>query len=91
MPALYALVNNRVVAYEQAHTEDLLPATELPLTMNEVTILSLKAKGLRTKQIALQTGLKELSVYSLVRNIRQKSGMDIPQLIGLLREKGLIN
>ncbi|MFN4286679.1 MAG: helix-turn-helix transcriptional regulator [Lacibacter sp.] len=90
-PSIYVLLNNRVVFYETARAEDLLPATELPLTMNEVTVLTLKAKGLRTKEIAVQTGLKELSVYSLVRNIRQKSGMDIPQLITLLREKGVIN
>lgn len=90
-PALYALINNRIVAHELARPDDLLPAINLPLSKNEIAVLNLKAKGWRTKEIAHQMKLKELTVYSMVRNVRQKSGMDIPELIAVLREKGLIN
>ena len=89
-PALFVMAGNKMIVRHTAAMEELLPVTPSALSMNEVTVLQLKSNGLRTKEIAKQMGLTEYTVYSIVRNIRRKSGMDPMPLIQQLRAKGLI-
>ena len=70
--------------------EEILAGIEIPLTHKELSVLLLKQKGLRTKEIAVNLRMKELSIYSIIRDIKRKAGMDIPPLIHLLEEKGVI-
>ncbi|MFZ9388252.1 MAG: helix-turn-helix transcriptional regulator [Chitinophagaceae bacterium] len=89
-PRATIMVNNRLESVLYARPEEILAGIELPLTQRELSVLLLKQKGYRTKEIASTLRMKELSAYSLIRDIRKKTGMDILPLIRLLQEKGAI-
>jgi DNA-binding CsgD family transcriptional regulator len=89
-PRLFVVKNNLLQQLHTATPEELLAGNEIPLTTKELMLLQLKNKGLRAKEIADSMHMKELSIYSMIRDIKQKTGKDTLPLIHLLEEKGLL-
>jgi DNA-binding CsgD family transcriptional regulator len=89
-PRLVLLNNNSVIELDVPAAEDILKSEALQITPKELNILALKAKGMRGKEIAETLGISLLTVYSMTRDIKQKSNMDIYPLIQKLKEKGLL-
>lgn len=89
-PRLSIVVNGHLKEVLHSMPEEILAGIEIPLTHKELSVLLLKQKGLRTKEIAATLRMKELSIYSIIRDIKRKAGMDILPLIHLLEEKGAI-
>jgi DNA-binding CsgD family transcriptional regulator len=89
-PRLILLLGNKVIERDVPTAEDILKNESLQITPKELNILTLKAKGMRGKEIAETLGISLLTVYSMTRDIKQKSNMDIYPLIQKLKEKGLM-
>lgn len=58
------------------------------LTPRELEVLKLKSNGLSTREIALNLRRSPLTVYSVIRDIKKKTGMEIIPLIKTLFENG---
>jgi len=89
-PRMTVMMDGRLEAVYHAKPEEILAGIEQPLTHKELSVLLLKQKGYRTKEIATALRMKELSIYSIIRDIKRKTGMDTLPLIRLLQEKGAI-
>lgn len=89
-PRLVLLRGNTVMERDVPTAEDILKSESLQITPKELSMLALKAKGMRGKEIAETLGISLLTVYSMTRDIKQKSNMDIYPLIQKLKEKGLL-
>lgn len=89
-PRLFVLKNNRLQQLHTATPEELLAGNEIPLTTKELLLLQMKNKGMRAKEIADALQMKELTIYSMIRDIKHKTGKDTIPLIHLLEEKGLL-
>ncbi|MEX1202230.1 MAG: PAS domain-containing protein [Ferruginibacter sp.] len=88
---LWIIVNNEVICTETGTDEEILLGLNIPLNLKELALLKLKNRGFRTKEIAEYLQMKELSIYSMVRDIKRKTGMDVAPLITVLKEKGLLS
>jgi hypothetical protein len=89
-PRLFIIKDNLLKQVFHATPEELLAGVELPLTAKELLLLQLKHNGMRAKEIAGALHMKELSIYSMIRDIKHKTGKDTLPLINLLIEKGLL-
>lgn len=89
-PRVTLMMNGKLKAVLNSKIEEVLAGSEIPLTARELSVLLLKHRGYRSKEIASILHLREASVYSIIRDIKKKSGMDILPLIRLLQEKGAI-
>lgn len=89
-PRLSVIRNGKLVNLILPELEDILYGIDLPLNDRELSVLHLKQRGLRTKEIAEILTLKELTVYSIVRDIKRKTGRDILPLIHYLEGKGVL-
>jgi ATP/maltotriose-dependent transcriptional regulator MalT len=56
------------------------------LTQKEIKVLLCKTKGMQAKEIAEELGISNLSVYSIIRDVKQKTGMELIPLIMQLRK-----
>lgn len=90
-PRTSVLINGQLEGIYAASPEEILAGIEIPLTQKELSVLLLKQKGYRTKEIATMMRMKELSIYSIIRDIKRKTGLDIPPLIRQLQEKGAVH
>lgn len=66
-------------------------STIFGLSFRELNVLELKCKGKRTKEISQTLNISEMSIYSIIRDIKEKTQMDIIPLIQILSEKGLLS
>jgi len=89
-PRMTVMIDGRLEAVYHAKPEEILAGIEQPLTHKELSVLLLKQKGYRTKEIATALRMKELSIYSIIRDIKRKTGMDTLPLIRMLQDKGAI-
>lgn len=89
-PQLCILSNGELRVLETGAPEDLLRNIDLPLNAKDLAVLSLKNKGLRVKEIARELHMQELSIYSIFRDIKKKTQLELLPLISMLKEKGLI-
>lgn len=92
VPQLILMENGLVRSIHKGATEELLNPFTLPrLSKREIDVLALRARGMQTKEIAEKLGLQRSTVFSYLRNIRNRTGTDIPKLIRILTEKGVIS
>jgi DNA-binding CsgD family transcriptional regulator len=70
----------------------MLAGLDIELSEKELRLVYLRiAKGMQAKEISQEIGLTVSSVYSSIKNIKEKTGMDIGPLYEFLRVKGLFN
>lgn len=89
-PVLTILKNNKVekvITYDQHDTSD---HNGYNLKSYELEVLKLKSKGLKTQDIAETLHKSTLTIYSIIRNIKVKTGKATIPLIKELTEKGVI-
>jgi len=89
-PRMTVLVGNQVEKSIHRWPDVLISDPRLRLTQREISVLIHKRKGLRTKEIAHALQLREMTVYSIIRDIKKKTGMEIFPLIHLLEQNGSI-
>lgn len=89
-PRMTVLVDNQLTETVQVRPDEIYGDDIIPLTQRELSVLLHKRRGLRTKEIAKALQLKELTVYSVIRDLKKKTGMDILPLIYLLEQKGTL-
>lgn len=90
-PKLALLKDNRIADLITATPEEMLKAVGYRITPRELSMLKLKATGLRAKEIAQQLNLSIMAVYSMIRNLKERNKMDIFPLLHQLKEKGLLS
>ncbi|MFM7840158.1 MAG: helix-turn-helix transcriptional regulator [Chitinophagaceae bacterium] len=90
LPRLSLFRNNQLYSQQMGTLEEVLRSLELPLTLRDLKVLTLKNRGLRAKEIARELKMKELSIYSIFRDMKKKTDMESLPLINLLKDKGLI-
>ncbi|MFM2138372.1 MAG: Bacterial regulatory protein luxR family [Bacteroidota bacterium] len=91
-PQLILMENGRFKSIHRGASEELLNPFSLPhLSKREIDVLTFRARGLQTKEIAEKLGLQRSTVFSYLRNIRGRTQMDTLQLIRILTEKGVIS
>ncbi|MFZ9388251.1 MAG: helix-turn-helix transcriptional regulator [Chitinophagaceae bacterium] len=89
-PRMTVMNGSRVETIIHSWPEGISAETRFKLTHRELSVLVHKRQGLRTKEIAQHLKLREMTVYSIIRDIKKKTGMDIIPLINLLVQNGTI-
>lgn len=89
-PRMTIVKDGRIDLSNHASPEEILAASPYRLNPSDLLMLRLKRKGLRTKEIADAMNLKELSVFSRIRDIKQRTGLDILPLLQELEQMGAI-
>lgn len=90
LPRLSLFRHNQLYSQQMGTLEEVLRSLELPLNLRDLSVLTLKNRGLRAKEIARELKMKELSIYSIFRDMKKKTDMESLPLINLLKDKGLI-
>jgi DNA-binding CsgD family transcriptional regulator len=90
-PRLHVLQNNKVIYASEASRDELLRSSGIKLNKKDLTVLSLQSKGIRVRDIANKLGMSELSIYSMIRDMKRKTQLETVPLIHLLRNKGLLD
>lgn len=91
-PKLYFIVDGLLKDLETGTFQEMLSGLNIDISEKELRLVYLRcAKGMHAKEISLEIGLTVSSVYSSIKNIKEKTGMDIGPLYEVLRGKGLFN
>jgi DNA-binding CsgD family transcriptional regulator len=90
-PRLSILQNNQVVHSAEATREEMLRSSGINLNKKDLSVLTLQSKGLRVRDIAQKLNTSELSIYTVIRDMKRKTKMQTLPLMQLLRKKGLID
>lgn len=90
-PKYTLLDHHQVVDHQVTAKEQLLKNSPLRLTNLQYNVLKHRAKGMRAKEIAQQLSISSLAVYSVIRNLKDKTKMETTTLIEDLKEKGLLS
>ena len=89
-PRMTIVKDGRIDKMNYASPEEILAATPYRLNSSDLLMLRLKRRGLRTKEIANAMHMRELSVFSRIRDIKQRTGLDILPLLQQLEQMGAI-
>jgi len=91
-PKLYLVIDGELKHVETGSLKEMLAGLNIELSEKELRLIYLRnAKGMHAKEISPDIGLTVSSVYSSIKNIKEKTGMDIGPLYQMLRRKGLFN
>lgn len=90
-PILTIIEKNAIVKRMTDHVNNKDAINGVQLSEREMEVLRLKSKGMSTQQIAKALKRSTLTIYSVVRDIKYKTGMELIPLIKSLHEKGLID
>ena len=91
-PKLYLIIDGVLELVETGTLCEMLAGLDIELSEKELRLVYLRiAKGMQAKEISQEIGLTVSSVYSSLKNIKEKTGMDIGPLYEFLRVKGLFN
>lgn len=90
-PRLFIVDGDGKIALAENERMEFYESDAFNLSRKEIAILSLKNNGLRAKEIARQMGISDLSVYSIIRDVKQKTGMELIPLLGHLKKAGVIH
>ncbi|MEI2696023.1 MAG: hypothetical protein V9E90_13205 [Saprospiraceae bacterium] len=89
-PKLYFVVDGLLKDVETGTFQEMLSGLNIEISEKELRLVYLRsAKGMHAKEISREIGLTVSSVYSSIKNIKEKIGMDIGPLYEFLRGKGL--
>lgn len=86
--SLTVIRDNRIAYSLKAAPESEGTSQSYALSPRELEVLKLKSNGLCTRDIALTLKRSPLTVYSVVRDIKKKTGMEIIPLIKILFDNG---
>lgn len=84
-PRLFIMDANGNFTIDKTSSIEMTGEYGMHLTQKEIKVLLCKSKGMRAKEIAEQMGISNLSVYSILRDVKQKTGMELIPLIMHLR------
>jgi hypothetical protein len=91
-PKLYLVIDGELKHVETGTFQEMLSGLNIEISEKELRLVYLRsAKGMRAKEISMEIGLTVSSVYSSIKDIKEKTGMDIGPLYEFLRAKGLFN
>jgi DNA-binding CsgD family transcriptional regulator len=90
-PKYTLLDHHQIVDHLITSREQLLKNSPLRLTNLQYNVLRYRAKGMRAKEIAQHLSISALAVYSVIRNLKDKTNMETNALIEDLKEKGLLS
>jgi DNA-binding CsgD family transcriptional regulator len=90
-PSLTVIRDNRIAYSMKAAPDIAPPGHAFSLSPRELEVLKLKSNGLSTREIALNLRRSPLTVYSVIRDIKKKTGMEIIPLIKSLFDEGKLN
>lgn len=91
MPSLTIIQNNSIEKRIIAEIQDDKNASPIDLTARELEVIKLKSKGFSTREIAVALNRSTLTIYSVVRDVKNKTGMELIPLVKSLHEKGLLD
>lgn len=89
-PRLTIIKDNKIIYSEQSEIGIQHLKNELDLTKKELELLNLISKGLESSQIAQKLSTSISTVYTHRKNIKEKTGKQLPELIKILHERGLL-
>lgn len=89
-PRLRILQNNQVVHSAEATREEMLRSSGINLNKKDLSVLTFQSKGLRVRDIAQKLKTSELSIYTVIRDMKRKTKMQTVPLMQMLRKKGLL-
>ena len=91
-PKLYFAVDGLIKDVETGTFQEMLSGLNIEISEKELKLVYLlSVKGMQAKEISREIGLTVSSVYSSIKNIKEKFGLDIGPLYEFLRGKGLFN
>jgi hypothetical protein len=90
LPRIFVLEEDGQVDGKFKVDVNILEKTGIDLSKKEIDVLLLKSKGMRAKEIGLELGISNLSVYSIIRDVKQKTGKELLPLIVDLKNLGII-
>lgn len=90
-PKLQILQSNKVIYSSEVSKEEMLLSSGIDLNRKDLTVLSMQSKGIRVRDIADKMGMSELSIYSMIRDMKRKTGLETMPLVQMLCRKGLLD
>jgi hypothetical protein len=89
-PVLTIIKENKILKRISYSHDDITTANGYNLSARELEVLKLKSEGYSTKKIADTLHLTTLSIYSIIRDIKSKTGIPPLSLIKELATQGKI-
>jgi DNA-binding CsgD family transcriptional regulator len=85
-PGVFVLDGQGKVTHQQTGGNEVINDAAMLLTRRERDVLMLRGDGMRAKEIAKEMGISHMTVYSIIRDVKQKTRMELIPLIMQLRK-----